>query len=169
MRLCARLITIALAITFAALPAAAQVLTLPDAEAVFPGYSNMEEQIGFATPCVDDMGTMTINANVADITDFAISIAMVCQVPGYPDINDSGPVSFDDPDIVLLNYFAVPGFPGSFALEFAVPAGTGDIVITIENTDWPEGCIDDLIDFAGYMEGVVSSGDTSFAAVKALF
>ena len=152
--------------------AQAQVMTTPDAQNLFPDY-NMELQTpgAFETPCIDANGTMTIVANVGDITQDTIAVAMVCQAIGYPPYMAGGTVTFDVAGAYLINHFQAPGFPDAFGLEFAIPLGTQVITITITDTGWPEGCIDvdDFVDFAGFEDLSVSNETISWGSLQALY
>lgn len=156
---------VALAVTGVA---SADPITLPEAQALYPQYTNMGLMTGFQNPCVDASGTMVINAFVGDITQFDIAAAMICQAPGYPAFCAGGPVTFNTTQAELIALTTVPGHPDAFALEFIARAGLQNVMITIENTCWPAGCID-LLDFAGYELLSVPSEGTSWGSVKALF
>ncbi len=164
--------TILVAVTASAGFAHAQAMTLPDAQAVFPTYTmGQQDPTAFQTPCVDASGTMTIVANVGDITQDAIGVAMVCQAVGYPAYMAGGTVSFDVPGAYLLGHSTVPGFPDAFALEMAIPLGTQTITITITDTGWPEGCIDpaNFMDFAGFEDLSVETEKLSWGELQALY
>jgi hypothetical protein len=164
--------TVLLAVTAFAGLAHAVPMTVADAQNVFPQY-NMEQQnpAAFQTPCIDANGTMTIVANVGDITQDAIAVGMICQVIGYPPYQAGGTVSFDVAGAFLISHATVPGFPDAFALDFAIPLGTQTITITVTDTGWPEGCIDpaDFLDFAGFDDLSVSTESMSWGGVQALF
>ena len=160
-------------LVLAAAGASAQTLTLPDVQALLPQYGNVAQQnpSAFQTPCVDASGTMTIVANVGDITMDAIAVAMVCQAVGYPPYMAGGTVTFDVPGAFVINHSTVPGFPDAFLLEFGIPSGTAVITITITDTGWPEGCIDPgiFLDFAGFDDLAVPTDDLSWGRVKAIY
>jgi hypothetical protein len=148
--------------------ASADPITLAEAQALYPQYTNMDLMAGFQNPCVDASGTMVINAFVGDITQFDIAIAMICQAPGYPPFCAGGPVSFNTTDAELIALSVVPGHPDAFALEFIARAGLQNVSITIENTCWPAGCVE-LIDYAGFELLTVASDGSSWGSIKALF
>lgn len=148
-------------------------VTIEEFESEFPDYDNHAEMTGFITPCVDADGTLQLTVDVTDIMSGVVEpvkIVMVCQVPGYPDFNASaGPVTFSKPG-VSLDFLAVfPGHPDAFSIQYEVQPGTNTFYIWIENTGWPEGCLDDLIDYAAWGLESVGTESASFGQVKALF
>lgn len=153
--------------------ALADNVTLSEFQAEYPDYSNHAVMTGFATPCIDAAGTFEVAVNVTDIMSTAtepVKIVMVCQAPGYPAFNPSaGPVTFSKPGVSLDFVTQFPGHPDAFAIQYEVQPGTNTFYIWIQNTGWPEGCIDDLIDLAAWGLKSVTVESASFGAVKALF
>lgn len=148
-------------------------VTLAEFEAEYPDYDNHAVMTGFATPCVDAAGTFEVAVNVTDIMSTAtepVKIVMVCQAPGYPNFSSTaGPVTFSKPGVSLDFLTPFPGHPDAFAIQYEVQPGTNTFYIWIQNTGWPEGCIDDLVDLAAYGLKSVATESSSFGAVKALF
>ena len=172
-----KLLTPALAITLlfsAAAVVASPLITLAEFQALFPAYVNhaVMNNNGFDAPCVDANGTIVLNVNIADIMGQVtgpVAIAMVCQAQDYPAFTPSGPVTFSEPGIALQSLASVPGHPDAFAIEYVVPFGVNTFTITIENTGWPEGCIDDILDLAAWDLAVVSDDVKTIGSVKALY
>ena len=142
-----------LLLAFSTTAIASPIITLPEVIGLFPDYVNHEEQNGFTAPCVDANGKLTLHVNVNDILGTVtepISVAIVCQQVGLPAFTPLGPVTFSNPAVTLLNLSNVPGHPDAFSLEFVVPLGAGVFDICIENTGWPEGYLNDLLDWAAW-------------------
>ena len=155
----------------ATMVSASPVITLPEVEALFPDYVNHEQQNGFATPCVVN-GKISIDVNVADIlgqVNGPIAVAMVCQMVGYPAFTPVGPVTFSHPGVQLLSLQSVPGHPDAFAIEMLIPEGADQFNICIENSGWPDGCLEDLLDWAAWDLAAVGTDATSIGKIKALY
>ncbi len=165
------LATVALTVLVVSVAFASPLVTLSEFETLYPAYVNHAEMNGFEAPCVDAGGTMIINADVSTITAGAtepFAIVMLCQAADYPAFTPLGPVSFSDPGMYLLGLDSVSGHPDAFAVEFVVPPTATTFTLTIENTGWPEGCVD-LLDFAAWDLLTVQSGPSSFGPLKACF
>ncbi len=159
-------------VAMASAAVASPVVTLPEFENLFPDYVNHEVQNGFQAPCVDANGKLVLNVNVNDILGTVtepIAVAMLCQQVGLPPFSAAGPVTFSDPGIQLTNFGVVPGHDDAFFLEYIVPLGAGVFTVCIENTGWPEGCLNDLLDLAAWDLASVGTRFDSFGTVKANF
>jgi len=162
---------IALVFVVVGVALASPLVTLPEFIGLYPAYVNHAEMAGFEAPCVDALGTMTINADVSTITTTVtepVSVVMLCQAQGNPAFTPLGPVSFSEPGMFLIGLESVAGHPDAFAVEFVVPETVTTFSMTIENTGWPEGCFD-LLDFAAWDLLSVPSRESSFGPLKAAF
>jgi hypothetical protein len=167
-----RIPILALMLVLAVPAAASPVFTVAEFEALYPAYVNHAQMEGFTPPCVDAAGTIVINADITDITGAAtepFAIVMVCQVPGYPAFSPAGPVTFSVGGMSLLSLSAVPGHPDAFAVEFVAPPGTTTFTMEIQNSGWPEGCLDGILDFAAWDLLSVPTEETGLGPFKARF